>query len=809
MLVEDLHSDVRLAWRSLRRARSFSAAAIVTLALGIAGTTVMFTLLQGVLLRPLPVREQHRLVVAWKELRSTGIARYAFDAAGVDAVRDSSRLVERVAGAGRGVWREVITEDGQSGYVDAGVVTGAFFEVLGVEPVLGRAIVPADDVDGAGNVVVLGRGYWMRHYGGSPTVIGRTIALDQNRFTIVGVVPDVGYPGAIDVWRTTRSFSIDGPFGDAARREIDLIARLRPGVTLAHVTSELTAVTRRSDSSAPAGTLRGLTPVVVPFTDAVVGGVRTALIALMAAVGLVLLIASANVANLTLMRGEDRKAELAIREALGAGRGRIVSQLVAESLVLTLAAAAIGLLVTWWTLRALLALVPDGLPRIESVRIDATVVLFTLLVALAATVLAGLAPAVSLARADLIAPLRAGGRTAAGPAGRRGRRALVIAQVALAVTIVAGAGLLVRSVRNLQAVDLGMPADRLVFAALSLPGAKYPTQARHAQFLDAAIAQLEAAPAIAAATPVNLAPFSGEGWDVPRFTAEGQSADRAAANPPLNLESIFPNYFTTLGIPLVRGRPFTAADRAGALAVAIVSDDLAAWTWPGQDPIGKRLKEGGPASREHWLTVVGVAAPSRYREIARPRPTIYLPAAQFLVTAEMFVLRTAGPVAAVASIVRDRIRTVDPDVLVMQVAPFARLLDAPLGRPRFNAFLLSMFAGAALLLSAIGLYAVMGAFVRARDRELALRLALGATAGTLRRLVLGEALSLAGAGAAIGLAGAIAATRLMRGLLFEIDALDPTTLLGAALLLVAAAAFAAFVPMRRAVRLDAAAVLRN
>jgi putative ABC transport system permease protein len=812
MILENLQHDIRLAWRGLYRAKAFSGAAILTLGLGIAGTTVMFTLIQGVLLRPLPVREQAQLIVAWKELRSSGFAHYPFGDVEIEAVGEASQLLEMVAGVdANGVGPEVISEDGVSSYVKGALVTGGFFQVLGVEPILGRVLTRADDVEGAENVIVISNGLWQGRYGGSRDVIGRRVTLAEQRFTIVGVMPpDVDYPSGVEMWRTTHSVGTSGPFGDAARREVDLVARLRPGVTIEQATIEITALTRRLESDAPPGVPRGLIPVVRSFEEVVVGNVRSTMFALMAAVGLVLLIASANVANLLLMRGEGRRAELAVREALGAGRGRIVRQLLAESLVLTLVAAAVGLVATWWSLRGLMTLLPDGLPRVESVRIDATVVSFTVVVALVTSLVAGLAPALSLSRADLVSQLRTGGRGVTGSAARHGRRALVVAQVALAVTIVSAAGLLTRSVLHLQAVDMGLAADRLVFVELALPQGKYADRARHAQFLDQAVSQLEAVPAIAAATPVNVTPFSGEGgWDVPRFTAEGQSPERAATNPSLNLESVYPNYFQTFEVAVVRGRAFTAADREGTLDVAIVSEDVAARTWAGEDPIGKRLKMGGPDSRDKWRTLVGVAAPTRYRELARPRATVYLPAAQFLITAQMLVLRTAAPLDLVASLARDRIKAVDQDVHVMRVASFTRMLDGPLARPRFNAFLLSIFGVAALLLATIGLYAVMAAYVRQRDREIALRVALGATAANVRRLVLGEAVWLAGLGAAIGLAGAAGATRMVRAMLFEIDALDPSTLFGAALLLIAASALASYAPVRRATRVDGVAMLRN
>ena len=386
----------------------------------------------------------------------------------------------------------------------------------------------------------------------------------------------------------------------------------------------------------------------------------------------------------------------------------------------------------------------------------------------------------------------------------------MVAQVALAVLVVAAAGLLIRSLLRLQSADTGFAAPQLVFVELTLPAGTYDSRERHAQFLEQTIASLEAAPAIAAATPVNVMPFSGDGgWDVPRFTAEGQGADRAASNPSLNLESIFPNYFETFGISLTHGRAFTAADRQGTVAVAILSQDVAMQLWPGADPVGRRIKMGGPDSNEDWLTVVGVAASTRYRELARPRPTLYLPAAQFQMTAQMFVVRTTAPLELVSGIAREQIRRVDPNVQVVQVSPYTRVLDRPLARPRFNAFLLGAFSTAALLLSAIGLYAVMSAFVRQRDREIAVRLALGATSAHVRGLVLGETARLAGLGALTGLVIAVVATRAIRGAFHDVVSLDPLMLLAAAAVLIAASMLVSLVPMRRAVRVDAVAVLRQ
>ena len=808
---ESLRQDLRFAYRGLWRTKAFTGAAVTTLALGIAGTTVMFALIQGVLLRPLPVHEQNRLIFAWKEVRTSGSARYPFGNTEIESVAEASHLLEKAAGVTRnGVGRSVVTDNGVSSYVNFALVTGGFFDVLGVQPVLGRTFTVADEKDGAENVIVLSSRFWRSRYGAARDVLGRRLMLGEQPFRIVGVMPpDLDYPIGVDVWRTTSSVSTSGAFGDAARREVNLIARLRPGVTIEQARSEITALSQRLEVNAPANTIRGLVPVVRPFLDVVVGDVRTAMLALFAAVGLVLLIASANVANLLLMRTEARRAELAVRTALGAGRGRLVRQILAESFILSMVAGLMGFLLAWWTLQALVTMLPDGLPRIESVRIDATVAVFSIAVVFVTALLAGLSPGLLSVPVDLVGQLQTGGRGVTGSAATHGRRILVVAQVALAVTIVAAAGLLIRSVLKLQSVDLGLPADRLVLLDLHIPQAKYADRRQHSQFLDDAIAQLQAHPMVSAATPVNVSPFSGQGWDVPRFTADGQSDHDAASNPSLNLESVHPNYFETFQIPLVRGRAFSAADREGTLEVAIVSEDVAAQTWPGEDAVGKRLKMGRSSSRGPWYTVVGIAAQTRYREVATQRPTVYLPAAQFQMTAPLLILRTTAPIDLVASLARERIGIVDPDVQVMQVAPFIEMLDGPLARPRFNALLLAVFGSVALLLSAVGVYGVMAAYVRQRDREIAVRLALGATASGVRRLVLAEAVRLAGFGAVIGLIGAALSARVLRSMVYEIDPLDPFTIAGAALLLIAASAVASYVPARRATRVDAGAMLRS
>ena len=807
MTIEESWQDVRLAARGLWRAKGLAAAAVVMLGAAIAAATSMFAIVEGVLLRPLPVRSQSELFVAWRHVRAAGAGHWPFRAADLDLIRRESRTIESVAGVSyNGAGPVAVIENGAPSYITMAPVGGTLFEVLGVRPVLGRAFTAADDVSGAERVLVLTHRLWQRRYGGAADAIGRTLVVDERRFTIVGVMPpDVEYPRGVEAWLTiaAQSAMLANP---AFRVDVDLVARRQRGVTLEQAAGELQRVAARIAAAAADDNPRGLDLVVQPYEELIVGDVRAAMLALFAAVALLLLIAGANVATLLLLRGEARGTELALRAALGAGRGRLARQVVAESAVLALAAGAAGLAATRITLRALLALAPEAVARADAIRIDAGVVAFSLGAAFAAAAAAGLAPALTAARRDLASQLRSGGTVGTAGAGKRGRRALVVAQVALAITVVAAAGLLTRSLLQLRSADIGLAAERLSFVRFELPQSIYGDRARHLQFLDQVVGAMEGVPGVAAATPINTPPFSGTGgWDA-TWAAEGQTLDQSIANPQLNFEAVHPDFFVTVQLPIVRGRAFMASDREGAPKVAIVSEDVAARAWPGQDPIGRRVKLGDINSASDWRTIVGVASRTRYRELLSQRPTLYVPAEQFIVAAQMLAVRTSAPLGAAAA--RSAVAAVNPDVHVMEVVPFSSLLDRPLARPRFTARVIGAFAVAALLLAAIGVYAVMGAYVGQRRTEIGIRVALGATTADVRRLVVGEGLRLTAAGIAIGLGGAIAAAHLVRGLLFGVAPLDAVSLVGAALLLVGASIAASYLPARRAMRVDPITALR-
>ena len=442
-------------------------------------------------------------------------------------------------------------------------VMGGFFDVAGVQPQIGRAFTVEDNRRGAERLVVLSHGAWVRLFGAAPNAIGQTLRLHNRAFIVAGVMPaDFEYPSGSELWTTLNALADIDPneaFRTGMLRDVELLGRLRPGVTVAQATDELAALMTNLDARVPGADFVNFRPVVRPFKEMVVGDIDATLGVLFAAVGLILTIAGANVANLLLMRGEGRRAELVVLGALGASRSRLVAQLLAESLVVALAAAAVGLVLARWGLQTVVTLVPDGLPRPESIRIDAAVGAFTTGVALLAAALAGVVPAWTASRLDLVGCLRAGGRATTGMASARGRRMLVAAQVALAVTVVAAAGLLARSVQRLQSVDMGLAADRLVLAEFDLPRERYADTARRRTFHDEVVARVGAAPGIEAVTPLNVPPFAGAtGWDVPRFTAEGQTADQVAVNPSLNFEAIFPSVF--LG-PRRGNRPWTGIQR--------------------------------------------------------------------------------------------------------------------------------------------------------------------------------------------------------------------------------------------------------
>lgn len=794
---------VRLALRGVRRAPAFAASVVGILALGIGMAVAMATVFDAVLRRPLPVRDEGALTVLWTyhdpavELTPT-----------LDQVRTFARetrtLAAVAATAHWGANEQPMTDGDRALLLRRGMVTGNFFAVLGARSALGRLLRPEDEAKGAPKVLVLSHAAWRRHFGADPGVVGRRLVEPYLRdvYTVVGVAPPgLDYPVGADYWMPM--------WAEAGMQEVFVVGRLAPGATRPAAAGELLAAMRRL---APQKNLTGAT--AQPFADVIVGDVRPALVVLTAAVALLLAITCVNVGGLLLVRAAARGRELAVRRAIGARPGDLVRQLGTESALLGLVGGALGLALAEGLRRALLALAPAELPRLDVLALAGTPVRLALAVTLGTVVVVGLFPALVAAGVAPMAALRRDAR--AGEGSRRGsavRRALVGAQVALAVVLLAGAGLLGRSLARLEQLDLGYAPEHLAIAAVSWDVPRERDFAERLAWGRQVTEALAATPGVRAATPILVPPFSGANVWRGRFVAEGRGEVARDAAPFLPIEVGGADYFRTFGVPLVRGRGFRDADRAAAPKVVVVSEAVARRLFPGVDPVGRRLRllptPGGPPDDSgDWRTVVGVVRDTRFRALREATPAVYIPFEQLDGWQGLLAVRATGDPAALAATVRRVVRAVRPDLDAYQVQAMDDALAEPLARPRLTAGLLGGFSAAALLLAAVGLYGALAALVGERTREFGVRLALGARPAQVRAGVLRGALALVGAGTLAGLAVAVAGGRVLAALLYEVRPADPLTLAGVGALLVGVGLAAAYVPARRATRVDPARALR-
>lgn len=804
--MDTLLQNFRFGFRSLARAPVFALAAVLTLALGIGIATAVFTVADALLLRDLPVHDQERIVALWGEMPSGKFDNYPLD---LDEAREFVRSTRALGQVGFFSYygaTETPIRDGDEVYrLRRALVSGNFFGVLGARPALGRALRAEDDVDGAAPVVVLSYSAWQQRFGGDVHVLGRQIHMyaDGLTYTVVGVMPQgLDYPRGVDFWAAVLPSTLPAgrPF-----LAFDVIGRLAPGATPSSARDELTAFFGREGARARQRELRG---VVHTLPHLVIGDTRPALIVFAAASGLLLLITCINVANLLLVRGLARVREIAVRSALGAGRGRIVGQLLTESSILGVAGGAIGVAVAAGAVRAFVAFAPVGVPRLDEIQLNASAFGGAIAITAAATLLFALAPAFTASRVEAPQVLRSGNRRSASRRSRLASETLVAGQVALALLVLSAAGLIARSLLELERAKLSLDPSHLLIGELAIRYDEFDDTAKQLALLDNLVTRLEATPGVRAVSPVVAAPFSGSGgWDG-RPAAEGQSADEAAANPMLNMELVGPGYFTTLGVPVLRGRSFTDEDHEGSLPVVMLSESAARHYWPGEDPVGKRLRMG--ASLDQALTVVGVVPDTRYRDLREARPSIYFPLRQslFPFMPANLALRTSGPPASMVPTIRRVIGETSPGVALASAAPFGEFLEEPLAQPRLNAFLLAVFAGAAAALAAVGLFGVMSTMVRQRRHDIGVRMALGATARDLSRMVLRRAVTIAAAGAIAGLAGALLANRLLAAMLYEVSPTDGATLTVVTAFLLGVALLASLLPARASTRIDPAIALR-
>ena len=800
---------MRHAASSLRRAPGWTLGVVLTLALGVGLATAVFTIADALLLRPLPVRAQDRVVVLWGVTRDGRTDHFPLLYRDALEYARRAQTLERVEFFGFGGAQPIPIRLGDGVVrLRRALVSGGYFDLLGTRPLLGRALRAEDDTQGAAPVAVLSRAAWQRFFDGDSNVVGRRMVLqsDNTSYTIVGVMPlGLDYPQGVDFWSPVVPNS--GPLGDQPiYAELNVIGRLRAGTSIGAAREELT---RFFESiSAKSWGVRG---VARSLTDDVVGDVGPAVLAFAAAAGLLLLIACANVANLLLVRGLGRVREFAVRSALGAGRGRLVGQLLTESALLAIAGGAVGAVFAAAAVRGFVLLAPAGTPRLDEIRVAGPVLFGAIAITTLATLLFALAPSMVTSRVDVQEALRSGTRQSSGS--RRFRlatQALVVGQVALALLVLSVAGLLTRTVVALEGVDPEFDRSRLLVAELALPpgfmGGAVGNAQKQIAVMRQLVTRLEAVPGVRSVTPVLTPPFAPVGGIFGRIPAEGQTPEEESRNPAVTYEIVAPNYFGTFGIPLVRGRLFADGDREGTAPVVIISESIARYYWPGADPIGKRLVRG----KTDWLTVVGVVGDTHYRDLRNPRPSIYIPLRQstFPFAPTTLIISTAGHPADLVPDLRRAVRDVDAGVALASAVPFETLLAGTLAQPRLNALLLALFAGSAVVLAAIGLFGVMTTTVRQRTRELGVRLALGATPGLLRRTLLDQALGLALIGVSLGLAAWLVVSRFVRSLLFGVSTGDPIALTGACLLLVMVALMAAWRPAHRATRIDPVIALR-
>ncbi len=793
----------------MARAPGFSLIALITLALGIGGTTAIFSVVDAILLRPLPYPDPGTIV---RLLPSAATARGgAFSPADYLDYRNQSRAFQALA-----AYREDVvdlTGRGDAIRLTALETTGAFFDAFGLPPLAGRTYTDANDRPEGPRVAVISEAFWETHLGRATDIVGHTIRLSGIPTTVLGVMPKAFvHPTRVDLWLLAPRVVPTAPIvveGDLlTQRDVQYfsaVARLRPDVSVAQARAELRAIGDRLAAQYP-DTNAGEGATVQPLQDALVGEVRTALLVLLGAVGFVLLIACANVASLLLARGSGRRRELAVRSALGASRARLLVQLLTESLVLASAGGVLGLIVAYWGVDLLLAIAPESIPRMDEVGLDLRVASFSIVMSVVVGVFFGLAPALQAARTEVADALKDGGRTGTARSGVRS--VLVVAEIALSLILLIGAGLMLTSFARLRAVDLGFSVESLVLVSVPLSQARYDSEAQ-ARFYQQLYERVTSDAVTSRAALIFPSPFGGANASG-AYQVEGAAPRPRTERTVAQLNAVSPGFFKTMGIPLLKGRDLSFADQREGAGVIVVNRTMADREWPAADPIGKRIVMGGRTDDPNaWLTVVGVVGDSKRGDLELGvQPALYLSLTQFTLPFMSVVIRTEAGEAAAATAVRAAVKSIDPELPIDEVRTIERVLQEATGQPRFRAMLVAAFAGAALLLAAVGLYGLISYTVAQRAAEIGVRLALGASPSQIARLIVGQGLRLAIAGVIIGLAGALAVARLLQGLLFSISATEPVVYATLAVALLVIATFSSYVPARRAMRIDPIRALR-
>lgn len=807
--ISGVEHDIRHAVRLLRKSPGLLALPVLTLALGIGANVGLFSVVHSILLRPLPYPDADRLVVLWQDHQERGgTAEENFNLPDFSEVRTRSRALSAVAAVFPG--DAALTGEGAHGAERLATpdVSHGYFDLLGVRPETGRLFRPEDETPTGEPLAVLSHDLWRRRFGADPRMVGRSIVLDGEPLTIIGVA-EAGFrppEGESDLWRPLRT----DPTGASWRfRVLRVYGRLSPGLSLEQAREDLEAVALQLASEYPERNasvrfrMEGL-------HERVVGSVRTPLWVLLGAAGLVLLLACANLAGLLLARSAVRERELAIRAALGAGRGRIVRQLLIESLALATVGGLVGVGLAYVGLRALVRLAPAGMPRLDEVGVSGSVLAFAVALSFATAIAFGLAPALRVAWSDLRGALSGGGAGDRGSTGsERGRGALVVGQVALALVLLVGAGLLAGSLAHLLSIDPGFNPSNVLTAELRAPRSRYPERSQVAAFYNQLEERVAALPGVRSVGSVTVLPLAGESRDM-SFRVEGRGERSGEGEPRAHYRFASPGYFRALRIAVRAGRVFTPGDRSDAPGAVVINETLARRLWPGDNPVGQRIRPEW--SQDEWFTVVGVVADVRHGGLdQRPLPEVYFAAEQLAGAAAFrsLVVRTDSDPLRVANQLREVVRELDPAMPLDNVSSLEARLDDAVAIPRMHLSLFGLFAALALGIAALGIYGVLSAAVVRRTREIGIRMALGGRRRDVLRLIVGRGLALTVTGAVLGLIGALALSSLMRGMLFGIAPIDPLVYGGMLLLLVGVALLASYLPARRAADTDPMIALRR
>jgi predicted permease len=799
-----LWQDLRYSVRMLLKKPSFTAVAVLALAIGIGANSAIFSVVNAILLRPLPYRNFQRISMIWMDNPKLGVTEDWHSYPNYIDYKEQNQTFEDMAAFNDRIFN--LTGAGDPVRVVGVWASASLFSVLGVEPALGRSFTEGEEEPGKDLVVVLSNGLWQRRFGGDPGIVGQAINMNGANRTVIGVMPaSFAFPEKrTEVWIPLALT----PQRKQARTLISFkaVGRLKPGISIAQAQADLGPIAKRIDDEYFQSEY-GIN--LVKLSDQETHKVRPALLILLGAVAFVLLIACANVANLLLARAAIREKEIAIRLALGAGRSRIVRQLLTESAVLGIVGGAVGLLLAVWGLDALLALSPADVPRLDQTGIDIRVLAFTLAVSLLTGLIFGLVPALQASNADLNDALKEGGRgTTGGMRGIRIRNLLVVSEIALSLVLLVGSGLLIRSFIRLQQFELGFNPEHLLTMRIQLPGSKYREPNQIAGFYKQLLERMEAKPGVQSAGAISSI-FLTDTPQSTSFTIEGRPAFTGMESIEVPFDSVSTDYFRVMGIPLLAGREFDEHDAIGTTPVAIINQTFARRFFPGEDPVGKRYVYGGPSPENKWITIVGVVADMRRTGFDRPvRPETFLPQFQNPANALTIVARTSGDPASLAGALRDEVWAIDKDQSVFDIKTMRQTLSEMLSQRRFNTLLFGIFAAVALILAAVGIYGVMSYAVAERTHEIGLRMALGAQTSDVLNLIVRQGMRLAIIGLAAGLAASFALTRVMSTLLYGVSATDPLTFILIPVVLAGVALAACFVPARRAMRVDPMVALR-